>query len=54
MKKQMKKLVLAKETLRSLETTTLTDVIGGAPTIFNTCECPVSIVDCIPEANVDS
>ena len=42
MKKQPKKIVLAKETLRNLEGADLAEAQGGAfpNTQFNTCRCP--------------
>jgi len=43
MKKQPKKIVLAKETLRSLEGPDVAEVEGGGAfpnTQFNTCRCP--------------
>jgi hypothetical protein len=45
MKKQIKKIVLAKETLRSLSATEAAGALGGAfpQTNFNTCRCPTAI-----------
>ncbi|HEX4966380.1 MAG TPA: hypothetical protein VF173_36565 [Thermoanaerobaculia bacterium] len=45
MKKQLKKIVLAKETLRNLETSEVSEAQGGAFPIsqVNTCRCPTAI-----------
>jgi hypothetical protein len=45
MKKQPKKIVLAKETLRILGTSEVADAQGGAFPIstVNTCRCPTAI-----------
>jgi hypothetical protein len=54
MKKQVKKLALAKETVRVLGERMLGKVQGGTGTsAFNSCECPVSVVDCPPEPSVN-
>ena len=55
MKKKTKKLELAKETVRSLGETMLDTVRGGTGmTFLASCECPVSIVECLPEQNIQS
>jgi natural product precursor len=38
MKKQMKKLVLAKETVRNLEETELAPIVGGTPSVDVICK----------------
>ena len=45
MKKHVKKIVLTKETLRSLSVPEATEALGGAlpQTNFNTCRCPTAI-----------
>jgi hypothetical protein len=42
MKKQIKKIVLTRETLRELSAPETTDALGGAfpQTNFNSCRCP--------------
>jgi hypothetical protein len=49
MKKQPKKIVLAKETLRNLTGSDLTKAEGGAfpNSDFNTCDCP-TYISCKP------
>ena len=58
MKKQVKKLVLAKETIHNLNREALGAVDGGwdgspLSAVLGTCPCAVSVVDCIPEAPAD-
>ena len=46
MKKPMKKLGLAKETVRSLDRTELTAAVGGLSEEGSTCYCPSRYVVC--------
>jgi hypothetical protein len=54
MKKQVKKLVLTKETVRNLSGKALSAANGGTDqtllsAIVGTCVCPVSIYPCFPQ-----
>jgi hypothetical protein len=52
MRKQMKKLNLNKETLRTLESLELAEAAGGVITQVNTCSCPShAVTNCFTQCN---
>jgi hypothetical protein len=52
MKKQVKKMVLAKETVRSLEVAVMAEVVGGS-NFGNGCDGTGSCRICLPDSNQD-
>jgi hypothetical protein len=52
MRKQMKKLNLNKETLRTLESLELKEPAGGVNTLVNSCTCPsLAVTNCFTLSN---